>query len=67
MNPTDTMEPHLNKLGAMAKELNAIGAIILLEVKVMVLLMNLLENYKFLVTFLESLESINPKNLLRRS
>jgi hypothetical protein len=30
------MEQHLNKLGVMAKELDAIGAIIPLEVKVMV-------------------------------
>ncbi len=36
MNPTNTMEQHLNKLGVMAKELDAIGAIIPLEVKVMV-------------------------------
>jgi hypothetical protein len=68
MNPTDTMmEPHLNKLGAMAKELDAIGATILPEVKVMVFLMNIPESYEFIVIFLESLESINPKNLLGRS
>ncbi len=59
MNPTDTMEQHLNKLGAMVEELDAIGATIPPKVKVMILLMSLLEKYKFLVTSLESLESID--------
>jgi hypothetical protein len=67
MNPTDTMEPHINKLGAMAKELDAIGATIPPEVKVMVLLMNLPESYKFIVICLESLKYSNPKNLLGTS
>ncbi len=63
MNPTNTMEQHLNKLQTMAKELDAIGATIPLEVKVVVLLMSLFESYEFLVTSLESLKSINPKKL----
>jgi hypothetical protein len=41
MNLTNMMEQHLNKLGAMAEELDAIGATIPFEVKVMVLLMSL--------------------------
>jgi hypothetical protein len=60
---SDTREEHLNKLGAMAKELDAIGAPIFHEVKVMVLLMSLLESYKFFITSLESLESIDPTKL----
>ncbi len=67
MNPSDTMEPHSNKLGIMAKELDAIGARIPLKVKVIVLSMNLLESSEFLNTFLESLKSINLKNLPGRS
>jgi hypothetical protein len=47
----------------MAKELVAIGAPIPIEVKVMVMLMNLPESYQFLVTSLESLNSIVPKKL----
>jgi hypothetical protein len=57
------MEQHLNKLGAMVKELVAIGAPILAKVKVMVLLMNLPESYQFFVTSLESLKFIDPKKL----
>ncbi len=55
------MEKHLNKLGAMVKELDIIGAPIPLKVKVAILLMSLLESYKF--TFLKLLESIDPKKL----
>lgn len=33
MGPSNRMEQHLNKLGTMAKDLNAIGAPILAEVK----------------------------------
>jgi len=65
MNPTKTMEQDLNKLGAMAKELDVIGTTIPPKVKIMVLLMNLFESYEFLVTSLESLESIDPKKLGR--
>lgn len=36
MNPTNTMEQHLNKLITMVEELNAIGATNLLKVKFMV-------------------------------
>jgi hypothetical protein len=57
------MEQHLNKLGAMAKKLDAIGTPVLAEVKVMVMLMSLPESYQFLLTSLESLEFINPKKL----
>jgi hypothetical protein len=63
MNSSDTMEQHLNKLGAMAKKLVAIGTPIPIEVKVMVLLMHLLESYQFFVTSLESLESIDPNKI----
>ncbi len=45
MNPLDTMEFHFNKLVMMANELNAIDVGVLDEVKVMVLLINLLESY----------------------
>jgi hypothetical protein len=37
MNPLDTMEQHVNMLGAMAKEFDAVGVRVLNEVKVMVL------------------------------
>jgi hypothetical protein len=65
MNPTNTMEQHLNKLGAMAKRLDATGTTIPLKVKIMVLLMSLPESYEFFVTSLESLKSIDPKKLGR--
>jgi hypothetical protein len=65
MNPTKTMEQDLNKLGAMAEELDVIGTTIPPKVKIMVLLMNLFESYEFLVTSLESLESIDPKKFGR--
>lgn len=55
------MEEHLNKLGTMVKELDTIGASIPPKVMVMVLLMSLLESYKF--TFLKLLKSIDPKKL----
>ncbi len=47
----------------MAEELDAIGVTNPPEVKVMVLLMSLPESYEFLVTSLESLESIDPNKL----
>ncbi len=59
------MEQHLNKLGAMAEELDAIGTTIPPKVKIMVLLMSLPESYEFLITSLESLESIDPEKLGR--
>jgi hypothetical protein len=65
MNPTKTMEQDLNKLGAMVEKLDVIGTTILPKVKIIVLLMNLFESYEFLVTSLESLESIDPKKLGR--
>jgi hypothetical protein len=57
------MEEHLNKLGAITKELNVIGITIPKEVKVMVFLMSLSQSYEYLVTFLESLKSFDPKKL----
>jgi hypothetical protein len=44
MDPLEMIEQHLNKLGAMANELDTIEAAILEEVKVMVMLMNLSNN-----------------------
>jgi hypothetical protein len=51
MEPLDTMKKHLNKLGDMANELDAIEAIIPNEVKVLVLFMSLSNNYQSLITF----------------
>jgi hypothetical protein len=48
MNHNDTMEQHLNKLGAMVEELDGIGATILDEIKVMVLFMSLPKSYLYL-------------------
>jgi hypothetical protein len=31
MNPSDTMEQHLNKLGAMVEDIDAIGTIVLVR------------------------------------
>ncbi len=56
---SNMMEEGLNKLGTMVEELDTIGAPIPPKVMVMVLLMSLLESYKF--TFLKLLESIDPK------
>jgi hypothetical protein len=50
MEPLDTMKKHLNKLEEMANELNAIEAIILNEVKVLVLFRSLSSNYQSLIT-----------------
>lgn len=49
MNPCDTVEQHLDKLGAMVEEIDVIKTIIFIEVKVMVLLMNLPKSYEFLI------------------
>ncbi len=58
------MEQHLNKLGAMVKELDATRTTIPPKVKIMNLLMSLPKSYESLVTsFLESLKSIDPKKL----
>jgi hypothetical protein len=48
MSPTDTMEVHFNKL-------EAIETPIPNEVKVMVLLINLLDNYQNVITTMETL------------
>ncbi len=57
MSSSETMEHYVNKLNGMVEECNAIGAKVLLEVKVMVPLMNLPNSYKLLVTSYESYES----------
>jgi len=46
-----------------SKEVDVIGIVIPKEVKVMVFLMSLPQSYEYLVTFLESLESFDPKKL----
>ncbi len=48
------MEVDFNKLVAMVDELNAIDVVVFDEVKVMVLLISLLENYQNLITTLEN-------------
>jgi hypothetical protein len=59
----DPMEEHLSKLGAIAKELDVIGIAILDDIKVIMFLMSLPQSYEYLVTFLEFLESFDPKKL----
>jgi hypothetical protein len=49
------MEEHLNKLGAIAEELDVIGIAILEEVKVIMFLMSLPQSYEYLFTSLETL------------
>jgi hypothetical protein len=61
MNPIDTMEEHLNKLGAIVEELDAIGVPILTKVKV--IFMNLFESYQFFVTSPKLIKSINLAKL----
>ncbi len=51
MEPLDKMKKHLNKLGEMANELDAIETIVPNEVKVLVLFMNFLNNYQSLIIF----------------
>jgi hypothetical protein len=58
MNSSDTMDEHLNKLGAIVEELDTIGVSIL--AKLTVILMNLFENYQFLITFPKLIKSTNP-------
>jgi len=52
MSPIDTMEVHFNKL-------EAIEAPILDEVKVMVLLISLLDNYQNVITMMETLRPVD--------
>ncbi len=59
MGPIDTMEVHLNKLATMANELEAIEGTVSYEVKVMVLLIGLPNNYQNLITTLETLQLAN--------
>ncbi len=51
------MEEHLNKLGAIVEELDAIGVPI--SAKVKVIFMDLLESYQFFVTSPKLIKSIN--------
>jgi hypothetical protein len=53
------MEQHVNKLGAMVEELDGIGATILDEIKVMVVVMSLPKSYQYLIT---TLETLKPKD-----
>jgi hypothetical protein len=53
------MEVHLNKLATMANELEAIEGTVSYEVKVMVLLIGLPNNYQNLITTLETLQLAN--------
>jgi hypothetical protein len=59
MNHNNTMEQHVNKLGAMVEELDGIGVTILHKIKVMVLLMSLPKSYQYLIT---TLETLKPKD-----
>jgi len=60
INHNDTME-HVNKLGAMVEELDAIRVAILDKIKVMVLLMSLPKSYQYLIT---TLETLKPKDCI---
>jgi hypothetical protein len=57
MNPLDTMERHVNMLGVIAKEFDALGVRVLNEVKVMVLFINSPKSSQHFITALESLKS----------
>jgi hypothetical protein len=57
MGSNETMEQHVDKLSRMVQEFDAIKAKVPLEVKAMVLLMNLPNSYKLLVMSLESYQS----------
>jgi hypothetical protein len=54
MDPLKMMGHHLNKLGVMANEFNTIKATIPEEVKMMVMVMTLPNNYQILITSLKS-------------
>jgi hypothetical protein len=54
MEPLDIMEQHLNKLGTMVDELDAIEVAIPKEIKMMVLLISLPKSYQTLFNSLES-------------
>jgi hypothetical protein len=56
MNPLDTMEQHVNMLGVIAKEFDAVGVRVLNEVKVMVLFINSPKSSQHFITALESLK-----------
>jgi hypothetical protein len=55
----DIMEVDFNKLVAMVDEFDAIDVVVFDEVKVIVLLISLLENYKNLITTLENYQPGN--------
>jgi hypothetical protein len=59
MNLTDVIQQYFNKLGTIAKELDAIGVEICDEVKMMVLLVSLPKSYQYLIIELRSLKEEN--------
>lgn len=59
MNLTDIIQQYFNKLGMIAKELDAIGVEICDEVKMMVLLVSLPKSYQYLIIELKSLKEEN--------
>jgi hypothetical protein len=59
MNPLDIMGQHMNVFGAMVEEFDVIRFGVPNEVKVMVLFINLLDNYQHLIIALESLKLEN--------
>ncbi len=59
MNLTDIIQQYFNKLGMIAKELDAIGLEICDEVKMMVLLVSLPKSYQYLIIELRSLKEEN--------
>ncbi len=56
MNLLDIMRQHVNLFGAMVKKLDVIKFGLSNEMKVMVLLVSLLDNYQHLIIALESLK-----------
>ncbi len=59
MNFLDTIDQHVNMLGAMTKKLDGIGARVFEKMKVMALLISLQKSYQHLITTLESLKFAN--------
>ncbi len=56
MNFLNTIDQHVNMLGAMTKKLDGIEARVFEKMKVMVLLISLPKSYQHLITTLESLK-----------
>lgn len=63
MSPSDIMEQHSTCWELWKSNWTPLEHPFLLKVKAMILLMSLLDNYKFLVIFLRFLESIDFENL----